>query len=164
MRTEDLRRLEDSVLTVSNRLDAVLEDYFAIDGTVAPAKDVKSICKKLTNAFGEIDEALDEIKSLIKEPTRLGDQTDPDEAVPVLSEEDFRAMLRSLKPEVAEKDLKAAKEIFSWANEIKNLDTDLIPTFAAMMLIEYGKQAGKKKLVQASDPDGRIKWDDKIPW
>ncbi len=153
MGTEELRRLEDSVLTVANRLDAVIDDYFVIDGVIAPDKNVVGVCRKLTNAWREMDEALDEIKSLIKEPTRLGDQTDPDEAVPVLSEEDFRVMLRSLKPEVAVKDLKAAKEIFSWANEIKNLDTDLIPTFAAMMLIEYGKRAGKKERAQATDPE-----------
>ena len=164
LKTEDLRRLEDSILTIATRLDDVIDDNFVIDGTVAPAEDAKGICKKLTNAWREMDEALDEIKFLIKEPTRLENQRGQDEPVPALSEETFRSMLRSLTPETTVKNLEVLKAIMDKAKEIKNVNADLIPTYAALLLIEYGKQISKKEPPQEFeiDSEGR-KWD-KIPW
>ncbi len=146
MELKKLKALQNKIQSLASTLDAVTEDYFGTEEHL--------IRQELEDAWRLLDAALDNIYFEItfqeehKKPV-----ADPVEPVPVLTDETFRALLRALAPETAEKDLKAAREIFEWADKIKNLDADSIPTFAAMMLIEYGKLAGKDEPAQATDPE-----------
>ncbi len=158
MSTNNLKELNEKITSLASALDAAIEDYFKFDNS-GETPETASIHEKLNLAWDSLDSALDDLECLIKGITSLERKTDP--AEPVLSEETFRAMLRNLTPETAEKNLKAAKEIFDKAKEIQSINADLIPAYAAMLLIEYGKQAGKKKpndyKAALADPEAIIK-------
>lgn len=163
MKTEknELKKLEEKVSYLASALDAAIDDYFKYDNS-GETEETERIHKYLKGAWDRMDDALDNIRCLTMDVTKTGNQqgptgTDPDEPEPepVLTDETFRALLRALTPETAKKDLKVASEIMDWAEKIKNLNADLRPTFAAMMLIEYGKLASKKETAQAADPEGK---------
>ena len=153
MGTKALKELRDKILSLASTLDAVIDDYFKY-GKNAEAARLAGVYEKLAEAWHNMDMALDDLYFEIKGREEKDEPagTDPDEPEPVLDDEIFRSLLRALIPETAKKDLKAAQEIFEWADKIKNLDADLIPTFAAMMLIEYVKLAGKREADPGVDP------------
>ena len=147
MELEKLKELQNKIQSLASTLDAVTEEYFGTEEHL--------IRQELEDAWRLLDAALNNIYFEITfQEEHKNPVADPVEPVPVLTDETFRALLRALTPETAKKDLQTAKEVFNWAEKIKNLDADLIPTFATMMLIEYGKLASKKEQPQAADPEG----------
>lgn len=154
----ELKKLEKKVSYLASALDAAIDDYF---NNIGITKETEGIHEHLSIAWDRLDSALDMLHFLTKGVTKIEKQpgpagTDPCEPIPVLTDEIFRSLLRALSPETAKKNLQVAQEIFEWADKIKNLDADLIPTFAAMMLIEYGKLASKKEPAHAADPEGDV--------
>ena len=158
METKELKKLNKKIRFVTSNLDAVIDDYFEY-GKNAEAARLAGVYEKLAEAWHNMDMALDdlyfEIKGREEKDEPAGTDPDEPEPEPVLNDEIFRSLLRALTPETAKKNLQAAQEIFEWAEKIRNLDSDLIPTFAAMMLIEYGKLASKKEPAHAADQEGK---------
>jgi len=146
----ELKKLEEEVSYLASALDAATNDYF---NNIGVAKETEEIYEHLTTAWGSMDTALDLIQCLTKGATKLTG-TKQNKPAPVLSEKTFRAMLRNMTPETTKKNLEILRVIFDKAKEVKDINADLIPTYAALLLIEYGKQAYKEEHGPAG-PEGK---------
>ncbi len=134
MEAAKLKELNEKIYSLASTLDAVIDDYF----TEESGEDLIHIRKNLESAWANMDEALDTIHF---ETNNKEDEEKPKENI---SDIMLRTMLKNLTPETAQKNFEIYQEIINKVKNVDELKEDLKGTFAVLLLIEYGKLAGKE--------------------